>query len=45
MARLQLRVAFGEWLRRFPGARLEGPPDRLQSNFINGIKRMPVSLR
>jgi len=45
MARLQLRVAFEEWLRRFPGARLERPPDRLQSNFINGIKRMPVTLR
>lgn len=44
MARLEMRVAFDEWLRRYPRARLDGPPVRLQSNFINGIKSMPVSL-
>lgn len=44
MARAQMRLTFEAWLQRFPAARLDGPPDRLQSNFINGIKSMPVSL-
>ncbi len=44
MARLQMRVAFEALLARFPKARVAGPPDRLQSNFINGIKSMPVDL-
>ncbi len=44
MARLQMRVAFEAWLARFPGARVAGAPDRLQSNFINGIKSMHVAL-
>ncbi len=45
MARLQMRVAFEAWLERFPAARVAAPPHRLQSNFINGIKSMPVRLR
>ncbi len=44
MARLQMRTFFEVWLRRFPNARVAGAPDRLQSNFINGIKSMPVAL-
>ena len=35
---------FEELLRRFPAIELDGPPERLRSNFINGIKRMPVRL-
>jgi cholest-4-en-3-one 26-monooxygenase len=44
IARLEMRVTLEEFLRRFPNVRLTGPPERLQSNFISGIKRMPVSL-
>lgn len=45
MARLEMRVAFEELLERFPRLRLDGPIERLQSNFISGIKAMPVALR
>jgi cholest-4-en-3-one 26-monooxygenase len=44
IARLEMRVTLEEFLRRFPNVRLTGPPERLLSNFINGIKRMPISL-
>ena len=44
MARLEMRVTLEELLRRYPNLRLTEPPERLHSNFINGIKRMPVSL-
>jgi cytochrome P450 len=44
IARLEMRVTLEEFLRRFPNVRLTGPPERLQSNFISAIKRMPVSL-
>jgi len=44
MAGLQMRVVFEELLRRFPRIGLEGAPERLQSNFINGIKSMQVRL-
>jgi cytochrome P450 len=45
MARLEMRVAFEGWLERFPDARVTAAPERLQSNFINGIKSMRVRLR
>jgi len=44
MARLELRVAFEEILRRYPHLQLDGPVERLQSNFISGIKSMPIRL-
>ena len=44
MARLEMRVTFEELLARFPKMSLLGSPERLHSNFISGIKRMPVSL-
>jgi cytochrome P450 len=43
-ARKEIRVMFEELFRRFPDIQLAGPPARLRSNFINGIKRMPVFL-
>ena len=43
IARLEMRVTLEEFLRRFPNLRLAGPPERMQSNFISAIKRMPVS--
>jgi len=42
-ARLQLRVLYAEALRAFPTApRVAGPPQRLVSNFINGLKSLPL---
>src|SRR5437867_2308418 len=35
-------TAVEELLRRLPDIELAGPVERLRSNFINGIKRMPV---
>lgn len=43
-ARKEIRVMFEELFDRFPRIQLAGPPVRLRSNFINGIKRMPVTL-
>src|SRR5207302_101300 len=43
LARLEIRVLFDEVLRRLPDMELAGPVERLRSNFINGIKHMPVS--
>ncbi|QFY13092.1 cytochrome P450 [Nonomuraea phyllanthi] len=42
-ARLQLRVFYRELLWRLPDVRLAGPPVRLVSNFIGGIKHLPLS--
>jgi cytochrome P450 len=44
IARLEMRVTLEEFLRRFPNVRLTGPPERLQSNFISAIKRLPIRL-
>jgi cholest-4-en-3-one 26-monooxygenase len=41
-ARKELRVMFQELFRRFPDIEMSGPPERLRSNFINGIKHLPV---
>jgi cytochrome P450 len=43
-AKKEIKVMFEELLRRFPDIQLDGPPVRLRSNFINGIKRLPVRL-
>ncbi len=42
LARLEMRIMFEELLRRLPDMELAGPVERLRSNFINGIKHMPV---
>ena len=41
-ARKELRVMFEELFRRFPDIEVDGAPERLRSNFINGIKHLPV---
>lgn len=41
-ARMQLRVILTEVLTRLTDLRLDGPVVRMRSNFINGIKHMPV---
>ncbi len=40
LARRQMTVMFDEIRRRLPTLRITGEPDYLQSNFINGIKRL-----
>src|SRR5262249_15272928 len=42
LARLEIRIMFEELLRPLPGLQPHGKVERLASNFINGIKRMPV---
>jgi len=42
LARLEIRLIFEELLRRLPDLEFAGPVRRLRSNFINGIKAMPV---
>jgi len=44
LAEMQLRVFFGEFLRRYPEAAPCGPIRRMRSNFIAGIKELPVRL-
>lgn len=42
LARMEVRIAFEELLKRDVEVELTGRPERLRSNFFNGIKRMPV---
>jgi cholest-4-en-3-one 26-monooxygenase len=42
LARLEIRVVLEELLARLPDLQLAGTPERLRSNFTNGLKRMPV---
>ncbi|WP_332817493.1 cytochrome P450 [Sphingopyxis sp.] len=44
LARIELRAVLTEILTRFPGLELAGPVSRLRSNFVGGIKHMPVRL-
>ncbi len=43
LARMQLRSLFGELLERVPDLSV-GDPEWLAGNFINGIKRLPVTV-
>lgn len=43
LARLELMVIFEEIVRRMRNPRLDGEIAWLRSNFINGIKRMPIA--
>jgi cholest-4-en-3-one 26-monooxygenase len=42
LARAELRAIFHEILTRMPDMEPTGEPQRLRSNFINGIKHLPV---
>ena len=44
LARLEMRVFFEELLPALADIRVNGPVARLRSNFISGIKRLPVSV-
>jgi cholest-4-en-3-one 26-monooxygenase len=42
LARLEIRTMFDVLLDRLPDIELDGPPRKLRSNFLNGLKSMPV---
>ena len=44
LARMEVKVLFEELLPRLADARISGPIDRLRSNFIAGIKRLPIEV-
>jgi cholest-4-en-3-one 26-monooxygenase len=44
LARQEIRALFEELLRRYPAIERTGDPQRLRSNFIRGIKTLPVLL-
>jgi cytochrome P450 len=45
LARLETTILFQELLPRLASIELTGPVERIRSNFVNGIKRMPVRVR
>jgi cholest-4-en-3-one 26-monooxygenase len=42
LARMEIQVLFEELVARVPRVEALGPPERLRSNFIGGIKHLPV---
>ncbi|MBK7949247.1 MAG: cytochrome P450 [Deltaproteobacteria bacterium] len=43
LARREIRIVFERIFARLPDLEITGPPARLESNFIHGIKRMPCA--
>jgi cytochrome P450 len=43
LARREITVMYKELFRRMPDLEAAGEPDRLRSNFINGIKHLPAT--
>jgi cytochrome P450 len=41
LARREIKVIFRQIMKRLPDLEITGPPERLASNFVHGIKRMP----
>lgn len=44
LARLEMRIMFEELLPRLADIRLAGEVSRVRSNFVNGVKEMPVTV-
>ncbi|WP_199522227.1 cytochrome P450 [Geodermatophilus marinus] len=44
LARRELAVAFRAMFDQLPDLEVTGPPDRLRSSFVNGLKRLPARL-
>jgi hypothetical protein len=42
LARMEIKILFQELLPRLADARIAGPIERMRSNFIAGVKRLPV---
>ena len=45
LARMEVRLTLEELLPRVAAIELAGPPERLRSNFISGIKHLPVRVK
>jgi cytochrome P450 len=45
LARMEMRLMFEELLPRLASIELAGEVTRVRSNFVNGIKKFPVSVR
>ncbi|HEV7957889.1 MAG TPA: cytochrome P450, partial [Acidimicrobiales bacterium] len=45
LARLEIRVLFEELASRWKSIELTGEPERLRSNFISGIKTLPITVQ
>jgi cytochrome P450 len=45
LARREITVMFRELFERIPDLQIEGPPDKLLSFFIHGIKHMNCSFK
>ena len=43
LARMEIRVMFERLIQRLPDLAVSGPVEHLQSNFINGIRHLPVA--
>lgn len=43
LARREISVLYRQLLRRLPDIRATAPPDRLRTNFVNGVKRLPCA--
>jgi cytochrome P450 len=44
LARIELRIMFEDLISRIDSMELTGTIDYLRSNFVHGIKRMPVKV-
>ncbi len=44
LARMELKVMFEELLPRLSDAQIAGPAPRLRSNFMSGIKHLPIAV-
>jgi cytochrome P450 len=45
LARLEIRITLEELLRRVERFHPAGPAPRVRSNFVHGLKALPVSTR
>jgi cytochrome P450 len=44
LARREIAVTFRALFDQLPDLEVTGPPDRLRSSFVNGVKRLPARL-
>jgi cytochrome P450 len=44
LARIELKIMFEDLIQRIDSVELDGEIDYLRSNFVHGIKRMPVKV-
>jgi cholest-4-en-3-one 26-monooxygenase len=45
LARMELRILFAELLDRLPPLEVDGTVEWISSNFVSGVRRLPVRLR